>query len=204
MNKGAKTRHAILDRALRLASVVGLDGLTIGGLAAETGLSKSGLFLHFGSKEKLQIAVLDAAAERFTRDVMVPLRRTPAGLPRLRALFENWLAWGKASDLPGGCVFQTAAIEFDDREGAVRDVLVTMQRNWHERIARLADRARATGDLRPDFDPHQFAHELHAIILGCYHAHRLLRDPDAETRARRSFEALLDRAKSTTPLTATA
>ena len=194
--KGARTQAAILDVAVRRASVVGLEGLTIGGLAAETGLSKSGLFLHFGSKEQLQIAVLKAAADRFTRIVMVPLRKAPHGIPRLRALFDAWLAWPRAAGMEGGCLFQTAAIEFDDREGPVRDVIADMQRGWIDRIARLAERARAAGDLRADADPRQFAHELNGIGLGYYHAHRLLRDPEAERRARQSFDALLERMRA--------
>ncbi len=196
MNKGEQTKSAILDKAMRWASVVGLDGLTIGGLATETNMSKSGLFLHFGSKENLQLAVLEAAAARFTRIVMVPLRRVPNGLPRLRALFDNWTGWAEAAEMPGGCIFQTAAVEFDDRQGPVRDALVKMQRNWIERIARLAALARDAGHLRGDLDPHQFAHELNGIVLGYYHAARLLRDPDAERRARISFEGLLERSSA--------
>ena len=198
--KGARTLAAILDVAVRRASVVGLEGLTIGGLANETGLSKSGLFLHFGSKEQLQVAVIQAAAVRFTRLVLVPLRKVPHGIPRLRALFDAWLAWPRAADMAGGCLFQTAAIEFDDREGPVREVIADMQRGWMERIARLAERARAAGDLRADADPRQFAHELNGIVLGCHHAHRLLRDPDAERRARLSFDALLERMRAPHPM----
>jgi len=197
--KGARTQAAILDVALRRASVVGLEGLTIGGLAAETGLSKSGLFLHFGSKQQLQIAVLQEAAARFTRLVLVPLRKAPQGIPRLRALFEAWLAWPQAGGMVGGCLFQTAAIEFDDRDGPVREVIAEIQRNWIDRISRLVERARTTGNLRADADPRQFAHEMNGIGLGYYHAHRLLRDPDAERRARRSFDALLERVRATGP-----
>ena len=199
--KGARTRAAILDVAIRRASVVGLQGLTIGGLAVATGLSKSGLFLHFGSKEQLQIAVMEAAADRFTRVVLVPLRKAPLGIPRLRALFDAWLAWPRVAGMEGGCLFQTAAVEFDDRDGPVRDVIVAMQRGWIDRITRLAERARAAGHLHADSDPRQFAHELNGIVLGCYHAQRLLRDPAAERRARLSFEALLARMRAAPPAT---
>src|SRR5512132_1431572 len=119
MRKGEATRAAILDRGVRLATQIGLEGLTIGRLATDLGLSKSGLFAHFHSKEALQIQVLDAAAERFVEKVVRPAVRQPRGEPRVMALCDQWLAWAKTTSGPGGCLFVAAAAEFDDRAGAV-------------------------------------------------------------------------------------
>src|SRR5688572_27760940 len=135
MEKGARTKSAILDRATGLASQVGLTGLTIGVLADELRLSKSGLFAHFRSKETLQIDVLNHAADRFREVVVRPALQEPRGAPRIRALFERWLAWGRDSALPGGCVFVAATAELDDRPGPVRERLVELQRDWVKTLA---------------------------------------------------------------------
>jgi AcrR family transcriptional regulator len=132
MGKGAETRDLILRRALDLASIDGLEQLTIGLLAKTVGMSKSGLFAHFKSKEQLQLSVLQAATERFVRDVVSPALRRPRGRPRVEALFELWLAWESA--FPGGCPYQAAIVEFDDRPGVVRDYLVETQRDWQDAI----------------------------------------------------------------------
>src|SRR5512140_581658 len=137
MPKGAQTREAILDHGLRLASELGLEGLTIGRLAEALELSKSGLFAHFGSKEALQVAVLDRAGERFAEVVVRPALAAPRGEARLRALFERWLAWPREVALPGGCIFVQAASELDDRPGAARDRLAALEREWLETIARV-------------------------------------------------------------------
>ena len=128
MTKGEDTKRAILERAAQLASQIGLEALTIGRLASETGLSKSGLFAHFGAKETLQVQTLEYAAEDFSEQVVRPAFQQPAGEPRIAALFENWLAWVKANALEGGCLFIQAATEFDDQPGAVRDCLEVQQR----------------------------------------------------------------------------
>jgi AcrR family transcriptional regulator len=196
MGKGEQTRHSILERAAGLASQVGLEGLTIGRLADELELSKSGLFAHFRSKEGLQVETLRFAAELFVDRVVRPALRAPRGEPRVRAIFERWLDWAKANPLPGGCVFVAAASEMDDREGPARDELVRQQTDWLELIANVARTAVREGQFRADADPEQFAYELHGIMLAAHHSSRLLRDPAAEKRARRAFETLLANARA--------
>ncbi len=191
MPKGARTRHTILDRAIRLASEAGLDGLTIGTLADDLELSKSGLFAHFRSKEALQIQVLDHAADVFVEKVVRPALKAPRGEPRLRVLFERWLDWARANELPGGCLFVAAASELDDRPGPVRDRLVELQRDWFGVIAISFLKGVVEGHFREDADPDQFAQDLYGIMLGYHHASRLLQDPAADRRAQRAFEQLL-------------
>lgn len=195
MGKGDQTREAILERAIRLASEVGLEGLTIGRLAGALDLSKSGLFAHFASKEALQVQTLERAAERFVDVVVRPALAEPRGEPRLRALFERWLRWPDEVPQPGGCIFVQAAVELDDRPGPARDRLVALQRAWLASIASAVKGARAEGHLRRDVDPEQFAFELYGIMLSTHHATRLLRDPRAAARARRAFERLLAAAR---------
>jgi AcrR family transcriptional regulator len=189
MTRGAATRAAILDQALEVASQAGLEGLTIGELAKRTGLSKSGLFAHFASKENLQLGVLQTAAERFIATVIAPALREPRGEPRVRALFDNWLAWSKA--LPGGCVFIASSTELDDQPGALRDFLVASQRDWLGAIATAARIAVQEGHFHAGLDADQFAYELYSIYLSYHHFARLLRSPEAEERARRAFDRLL-------------
>jgi AcrR family transcriptional regulator len=195
MGKGALTRHSILERATSLASQAGLGGLTIGGLAEELQLSKSGLFAHFRSKEALQIQVLEHAAECFVAAVVRPALQAPRGEPRLQALFELWLSWGRSTPMPGGCIFVAAATELDDRPGPVRDRLIALQRDWLAVIATSFRKAVETGYCRADADPEQFAHDLYGVMLAYHHASRLLDDPKAETRARRAFSSLLEDAR---------
>jgi AcrR family transcriptional regulator len=195
MRKGEKTREVILDRALRMASELGLEGITIGRLADELDLSKSGLFAHFSSKENLQVETLDRAAERFTEVVVRPALAAPAGEPRLRALFEGWLDWPKRVRQPGGCIFAAAAAELDDRPGPARDRLVELQREWLATIERVVLRAKELGHLGEHVDPAQLAFELLGITLSLnYHA-RLLRDPRARGRAMAAFERLVANAR---------
>jgi AcrR family transcriptional regulator len=195
MGKGEDTRTAILNRGVRLATQVGLEGLTIGRLATELHLSKSGLFAHFRSKEALQIQVLDAAAERFVDEVVKPAVREPRGEPRLRALFDRWLEWTKTNSGPGGCLFVAAAAELDDRPGPVRDRLVALQKGWLEMIAIVFRTGVTEGVFRPDLDPDDFAHDLYSVMLGYHHASRLLRDPRAGERAHAAFGRLLSAAR---------
>ena len=191
MAKGDNTRTAILDRGVRLATQVGLEGLTIGRLATELHLSKSGLFAHFRSKEALQIQVLDAAAERFVDEVVKPAVREPRGEPRVRALFDRWLGWARSNSGPGGCLFVAAAAELDDRPGPVRDRLVALQKGWLEMIALVFRTGVTEGVFRTDLDPEEFAHDLYSVMLGFHHAKRLLQDPRAEARAQAAFGRLL-------------
>lgn len=192
MRKGEATRDAILEHAVTLARRVGLEGLTIGRLADDLDLSKSGLFAHFRSKQALQVQVLEAAAARFVDVVLKPALEAARGEPRVRALFDHWLEWERR---PGGCVFVQAAADLDDRDGPARDRLVQLQRDWLEAIATTARGAIREGHFRAAVDPAQFAHDLNGIILAYHHAARLLRDTAAEQRARTSFEALIRAAR---------
>jgi AcrR family transcriptional regulator len=194
--KGEETRQRILEGAVALASTQGIEGVTIGDLASALDLSKSGLFAHFRSKEALQIAVLQAAAERFTRLVVVPALKAPRGEPRVRALFDRWLTWGNCEEMPGGCIFITAAAELDDRPGPVRDVLVQSQKDLLGTVAHAAQIAVDEGHFQGDLDLEQFAFELYAILLSFNHATRLMRDPRAKERAQRTFERLIASARS--------
>jgi len=195
VGKGEQTHQAILERAVSVASAVGLEGLTIGRLADELDLSKSGLFAHFQSKESLQVQVLQAAARRFVDVVVKPAFAAPRGEPRVRALFERWLAWPKAVPQPGGCLFVAASVELDDRPGPARDLLVKLQREWLDALARAVRTAIAEGHFRKSTDPDQFAFDLYGTMLMCHQASRLLRDPTAVGRARRAFDNLLAAAR---------
>lgn len=196
MAKGEQTRDVILDHAMRLASEVGLAGLSIGRLATDLEMSKSGLFAHFQSKETLQVQVLARAASLFAEIVVRPALAAPRGEPRLRALFERWLDWTKTAGLPGGCLFVTAAVELDDRPGPVRDRLVALQKEWLDVIARVARTGISEAHFADDLDPDQVAHDLYGVMLGYHHAARLLRDPRAADRARAGFETLLTASRS--------
>ena len=196
MGKGAQTREAILERSLSLASHLGLEGLTIGRLAEELDLSKSGLFAHFRSKEELQLQTLQRAAEQFVEAVVRPALAVRRGERRVRALFERWLRWPEVVPQPGGCIFVAAAAELDDRPGPARDLLVRLQRDWLDVIATTVRAASTEGDFRRDVDPGQFAYELYGIMLVSHHATRLLRDPKAAERADRAFTRLVDSARA--------
>ncbi len=191
MSKGEATRSAILEVALATASKVGLEALTIGELAKEAGLSKSGLFAHFSSKEDLQLEVVRRAIARFIELVIAPALKKPRGEPRVRALFENWFAWSRASELPGGCLFIAASSEFDDQPGPVRDLLLSSQKDWLGVLAQAARVAVEEGHFKAGLDPEQFAWQLDSFILGYHHSARLLRSKDAEKRARGAFESLI-------------
>ena len=199
MGKGEVTRQAILERATALASRCGLEGVSIGHLAEDLGLSKSGLFAHFGAKETLQVEILRFAADRFVQAVVRPALAEPRGEPRVRAIFERWLGWGRSHSVPGGCLFVAAASELDDRPGPARDELVRLQREWMESIAICFRSGITEGHFRADADPEQFAHDLYSVMLGYHHAQRLLRDPAADSRARASMEALLTAARRRGP-----
>jgi AcrR family transcriptional regulator len=196
MRKGETTRAAILAHATRLASRVGLGGLSIGRLASDLDLSKSGLFAHFQSKEALQIQVLETAAAQFVETIVRPALSAPRGEPRLRAFFERWLAWAKSQKMPGGCLFVAAAVELDDRPGKLRNRLVALQKEWLDLIANVVRSGIGERRFRSDLDPEQFAHDLYAVMLGYHHASRLLKDPRAEARAASAFESLLSAART--------
>jgi AcrR family transcriptional regulator len=191
--KGDETRQAILAKAFDLACVGGLAGLTIGRLAEHTGLSKSGLFAHFGSKEALEVAIVEEASRQFIESVMIPALRKPRGEPRVRELFERWLAWGHR---PGGCFFVAASAELDDRPGPARDALVRASKDWIDAIATAASIARTEGHFAGATDPQQFAFDAYSIMLGSHFFDRFIKDPTSVALTRRSFEALLDRVRA--------
>ena len=197
LRKGELTRQAILEHAARMASRVGLEGLTIGALAEELQLSKSGLFAHFKSKEALQLQVLEFGIARFVDTVVRPALAAPRGEKRVRSLFEHWLDWPQASGL-AGCMFVALATELDDRPGPVRERLVQSQKDWLEVIANCVRTGVGEGHFREDLDPAQFGHELYGIMLANHPAVRLLRDKGAAPRTRRAFERLLDSARAKT------
>jgi AcrR family transcriptional regulator len=192
MTKGSDTRARILDTGFRLAARDGLAGVSLGDLAGTLGLSKSGLFAHFASKEELQLELLRTASDRFIAAVMLPAFQKPRGVPRIRSLFENWLRWATDPSLPGGCIFVAASAELDDREGPVRDYVAGQQRLLIGSLARAARIAVEEGHFRRDLDAEQFAFETLGIYLAFHHAVRLLRDPKALRRARASLARLLD------------
>jgi AcrR family transcriptional regulator len=192
MRKGTATRERIVERAFRRASRDGLKGVTIGTLATDLGISKSGLFAHFGSKEHLQVAVLRAAADRFTQKVIRPaFARSPRGEPRIRLFFQYWIDWLDDPAMPGGCLFFAAATELDDIEGPPRALLASTMRELHATIAKAARMAVEENHFHPRLDTEQFAFELFGIVLAHHHRRRLLREPSAGSRARVAFERLL-------------
>lgn len=175
---------------MRLAAREGLEGLSIGGLALETQMSKSGVFAHFGSREELQLSVIREYHARFERDVFAPALAVPRGLPRLRALFEAWMRQvGPAFN--AGCLYISGAIEFDDRPSPVRDALEAMVRTWQQTLARTIAQAVAEGHLNPDTDVGQWVFEVHGLALSLHHDARFLRSPDAVRHALAGFERLL-------------
>ena len=196
MSKGETTRTAILDIALATASKIGLEALTIGELAKEAGLSKSGLFAHFASKEDLQIEVVRKAIARFVELVIAPALKKPRGEPRVRALFENWFSWSRASELPGGCLFIAASSEFDDQPGPVRDLLISSQKDWLGVLAQAARVAVEEGHFKASLDAEQFAWQLDSFVLGYHHSARLLRSKDAQKRAQNAIESLISASRA--------
>jgi len=201
-SKGEQTREAILAHALGLATRIGVEGLTIGRLAEDLHMSKSGLFAHFRSKEGLQLEMLRMAGARMVESVVKPALAAPRGEPRVRALFEGWLAWEQSPSLPGGCPFMAASFELDDRPGPVRDFVVQNLKDWLDTLAGAARIAVREGHFRADLDCEQFAHDCQGIGLAFVHASRLMRDPRARERAGAAFETLLRaaRAPSSTPV----
>jgi AcrR family transcriptional regulator len=183
--KGQQTRATILTEAARLATVEGLDGLSIGGLAAVTGMSKSGLYAHFGSKEELQLATIDAARESFIREVVAPVLRTvPAGRQRLLALCEAFLSYVEQRVFPGGCFFVATSAEVGSRPGLVHDRVATYQRQWSELLRQTAREAQAEGELQSQEDPDQLAFELGVALAGTNIVAVLHSDDSAIERAR--------------------
>jgi AcrR family transcriptional regulator len=193
VGKGELTRQTVLAAAAAIADRIGLSGLTIGTLANQVEMSKSGLFGHFRSKEALQLAVLAYARESFVDAVIRPAIAAPRGERRVRTLVDRWLA--VCLERQAGCVFVSADTEFDDQPGPIRDQLVRDHRDLMESIAQMFRTGISEGEFRPDADPEQFAHDLYGVMLGFFHAHRLMRDPDAVGRTWRAVDALLANAR---------
>lgn len=192
MSKGARTREKILSKAVNLASVTGLEDLTIGKLAKATRLSKSGLFAHFNSKKSLQKQVVQKVEDLFVEEVMNPALKEPRGIPRIRAIYHNWKAWIDGGKVPGGCLAIASALEFDDRPGVVREKIVEMVQDLLDMLAKSARIAIYEGHFSPDTDPRQFAFEFVSLVCG-YHIHsRLLKDHSSEDRSNEALERLLD------------
>lgn len=190
-HKGQQTRAAILEAALGLASHVGLEGLSIGALAEMTGMSKSGVFAHFGSREELQISVIREYHAKFEEEVFYPAIRDQRGLPRLQTLFRRWV--NRVSiELDSGCIYISGAVEFDDRPGPVRDALADMVRAWHQALDRAIRLAIEAGHLRVDTDSRQILFELHGLILALHHDARFLRNPGALERAQAGFRRITE------------
>lgn len=189
--KGERTRAAILQRAVDLSSLEGLEGLTIGRLADELEMSKSGLFAHFGSKEDLQLAAVEAARERFVGAVLRPAIEASRGYPRLIAICRAWLEYARSGVFPGGCFFAAASFEFDGRPGPVREAIERAMDDWLAAIEKAVAMARDEGHLVSSVDPAQLAFEINAIFFGANFSLNLRNDPAAVDRAWNAIEARL-------------
>lgn len=190
MTKGDDTRQAILQTGLDMASRFGLEQVSIGNLAKQSGLSKSGLYAHFQAKETLQVEILQLAGQIFAASVLVPALRSATGIDRIRRVVANWCAWNE--NLAGGCVFASACNEYKDRPGRVRDFVVAQQREWLASLQRLAQSAVDIGDFRNDIDTAQFAYDLYASLLGFHLFQNMLDLPDANKRQAQALEQLLE------------
>lgn len=192
LHKGQQTKATIVEAALNLATHIGLEGLSIGALAELTGMSKSGVFAHFGSREELQISVVHEYHDRFEQEVFFPALEAPRGVARLRALFDNWMK-RTSIELDSGCIYISGAVEFSEREGAVRDALVASFNTWHAALRRAIEQAQAAGHLHADADPYQLLFEIHGLILVLHYDVRFLGRKDSVPRALAGFENILRR-----------
>ncbi|MEZ5703256.1 MAG: TetR/AcrR family transcriptional regulator [Burkholderiaceae bacterium] len=192
MQKGRQTKAAIVDAALGLATQIGMEGLSIGALAEVMQMSKSGVFAHFGSREELQISVIREYHTRFEEEVFAPAMQMPRGLPRLRALFANWMR-RTSVELDSGCIYISGAVEFDDRPGPVRDALASSVNTWLAAMRRAIQLSLDEGHLRKDLDPGQLAFEIHALILALHYEVRFLHRPNSVSRAQTAFDAMIER-----------
>ncbi|MEM7335743.1 MAG: TetR/AcrR family transcriptional regulator [Chloroflexota bacterium] len=190
--KGKQTQETILNTAVKLASIEGLDGVTIGKLAAELSMSKSGLFGHFGSKEGLQLAIVESAKDTFVREVVTQLRKLPAGIDKVSALGESWLTYMDNDIFPGGCFFLAVSHEFDNKPGNVRDAIAQYMQMWLSYIEHTIMKAQNLGEIQPDVNPKQLAFELHSLYIGANWSKQMLQDLDSTNRARRAMRFLLD------------
>lgn len=192
LHKGQQTKLAIIDAALGLAAQIGLEGLSIGVLAEVTGMSKSGVFAHFGSREELQISVIREYFTRFEQEIFYPALQEPRGLPRLQAMFHNWMK-RVTVEIQSGCIFISGAVDFDDRPGPVRDALASSVKTWLAAVHRAVVQAKEEGQIAPDADEQQIAFEIHGLILAVHYEARFLKTSGPIDRANRSFESILER-----------
>lgn len=189
MTKGEDTKQAILSAALEMASQIGLEQVTIGNLAKEAGLSKSGLYAHFQSKESLQIEILQHAGHQFAGSVLIPALHAPAGIPRIKRLVEHWNHWN--ADLSGGCIFISASNAFKNKPGKVRDFVFAQQQEWLGSLQRLAQSAIESKDFPANADKAQFAYELYSFLLGFNLFHKIMNSENPEARQERALERLI-------------
>jgi AcrR family transcriptional regulator len=190
--KGEETRSQILAAAVQQASRCGFESLTIGTLAEKTGMSKSGLFAHFGSKQELQLAALDEAARMFTEEVFMPALKAPRGVKRLKALLENWITWPQRASLPGGCPVDQATREYLHTPGPMRDAAMERQKQLDRELTRAVQLAIDTGELSPRTDPRQLAFEFVAIVLASYRVIPLRGEEEGYRNARQAFDRLIE------------
>ena len=190
--KGQQTKAAIVDAALGLATQIGLEGLSIGALAEVMRMSKSGVFAHFGSREELQISVIREYHARFEEEVFYPALEKPKGMPRLKALFQNWMN-RTSVEIDSGCLYISGAVEFDDRPGPVRDALAGSVQTWLAAMYRAVVQAKEAGHLAQDADEHQLAFEIHGLILALHYEARFLKTPGSVARANTGFVNILAR-----------
>jgi AcrR family transcriptional regulator len=192
MHKGQQTKSAIVDAALGLATQIGLEGLSIGALADVMHMSKSGVFAHFGSREELQISVIREYHARFEEEVFYPALQKPKGMPRLKALFQNWMN-RTSVEIDSGCLYISGAVEFDDRPGPVRDALAGSVQTWLAAMYRAVVQAKEVGQLAQDADEHQMVFEIHGLILALHYEARFLKTPGSVHRANTGFINMLAR-----------
>jgi AcrR family transcriptional regulator len=192
LTKGQRTRHAILDTATALATEEGLEPLSIGHLAEATGMSKSGLFGHFGSKEELQLATVDHAAEVFVREVIAPAREAPRGLARLWALCDHMVSYSERQVFPGGCFFAKSSFEFNNRPGPVRDRIQEMLRSWMSYLEHAVEQAQERGEIDPDVSPREIAFQLDAFAQAANAQWQLFREDGVFDDARRAIRERLE------------
>ena len=188
---GVRTRRAIVLEAVSLATVEGLEGLSIGGLAKALGISKSGLYAHFGSKLELQMAALDEAARQFTEEVFLPALKAPRGVKRLRALFENWIAWPSRAKLPGGCPIDAAGREYRHQPGPMRDAVFEREKQVARELRKAVQMAIDSGELSPRTEPEQVVFEMMGMILVAYQAEPIAGHDEAMRRGHEAFERLI-------------
>jgi AcrR family transcriptional regulator len=190
-HRSGLTLSAILDTAVTMAAQEGLESLTIGEVAKRLGLSKSGVFSRVGSREALQIAVIEEYDRRFLQDVFVPAMREPRGLPRLNAIMRLWLQRARDVEIRQGCIYCAGAFEFDDRDGPLRDKLLEGVTGWRTALKRTVIQAVDAGHLRPDTDADQLVFEMDGLFVALMRDARFLRDPRAADRAWLAYERVI-------------